>query len=302
MQSAIESFLVSAAHGTANAGDPPPASANWRLEDIDFGAIDKASVEADELFLLILVASSFIESGSQLYALNLIAHFEGDAEVATWLSENWEPEELQHGRALRCYVAHVWPAFDWDRAYAGFMKDYGPLCTTAKLEPRRGLEMAARCVVETGTTSLYRAIHDVVHEPVLRRLLRHISNDEIGHYKHFFRYFRRYQLKERSSRVAILGALLRRTIEIGREDTDYGLRHAYAERYSRETAPRSTPDEIRLVVNARLRNSIPLGLSSAMWLRPLQLNSNIERQFRRAFPLVARSLMVGSAAAKRLWN
>ena len=269
----------------------PPVSAGWRLEDIAFDAIDPSITPADEPLLLMLVASSFIESGTHLYASNLIAHFDGHAEIAHWLKTTWEPEELQHGRALRTYVAHVWPDFDWEQAYAAFIHVYQPLCNMGKLEHRRGLEMAARCVVETATTSLYRAIHACVREPVLRSLVRHISEDEIGHYKQFFRHFRNYQQHEPSSRRAVLGALLRRSLEIRREDSDCGLRHAHAERYRGRTGA-ATLDQTRHAIHALLRKNVPYELAGAMWLRPLHLDARFERQIRRMFPLIANALVV----------
>jgi len=266
----------------------PTDAAGWRLEDIEFAAIDQTLARESEAIVHLLIASSFIESGTHLYAKNLAAHFDGDHEVSTWLSQQWEPEELQHGRALRAYVACVWPTFDWDRAHAGFIEVYRPLCTMGKLEPRRGLEMAARCVVETGTTSLYRAIHQQVREPVLRTLLRHISEDEVRHYKHFLRYFRKYQQQERSSRAKVLGALVRRSAEISREDTDIGLRHAHAER-CRSAASDLTFDELRRAVRAHVSAGAPIDLASAMWLRPLQLAPFAERQARRLFTLAGRT-------------
>jgi rubrerythrin len=263
----------------------------WRLEDLDLTVIDPVVARENEVLIHLLVASSFVESGTRLYASNLVAHFEGDHEVATWLAARWEPEELQHGRALRAYVSCVWPSFDWDRAYAGFIQAYQPLCTMGKLESRRGLEMAARCVVETGTTALYRAIRDRASEPVLRTLLGHISDDEVDHYKHFYRYFRRYQQEDFSSRGAVFGALIRRSAEIGREDTDIGLRHAFAERRLGNTSAQPTFDELRAGVRSLLRSSVPLSLAAAMWLRPMQLPARFERPAQRIFVGAARTGM-----------
>ena len=45
-----------------------------------------------------------------------------------------------------------------------------------------------RCVVETGTTTMYRAIYDYVRQPVLRQMIGNIA-DESAHYAHFRRYF-----------------------------------------------------------------------------------------------------------------
>jgi hypothetical protein len=264
----------------------------WRLEDIDLTVIDPVVAQESEMLLLLLVASSFVESGTRLYASNLAAHFQGNQEVASWLAARWEPEELQHGRALRAYVTRVWPSFDWDRAFAGFIRAYQPLCTMGKLESRGGLEMAARCVVETGTTALYRAIHDRAREPVLRTLLGHISADEVDHYKHFYRYFRSYQHEDRSSRASVFGALIRRSAEIGREDTDIGLRHAHAERCLDSANTPSTFDEVRGAVRSLLRASVPLELAASMWLRPLQLPVRTERHAQRIFVGVASTAMV----------
>lgn len=272
-----------------------PESTGWRLEDIDFTAIDSAHAEADEPLLLLLIASSFIESGTHLYASNLTTHFDGDQEVTTWLTEQWEAEELQHGRALRTYVAHAWPSFDWDQAYAGFIEAFEPLCTMNRLEPRRGLEMVGRCVVETSTTSLYRAIQGHARDPVLRDLVRRISEDEVRHYKHFLRYFRQYQRQERSSRIAVFGALVRRSLEIGLRDTDSGLRHAYVGRYRDTTTPHPTFEATKRAVHALLRPNLPVGLAGAMWLRPLQLAPRVEGALRKLFAAVARVLLFFSA-------
>jgi hypothetical protein len=73
----------------------------WLLEDIGFTVIGRALARESEALLHLLVASSFIESETRLYAPYLVAHFQGDHEVSAWLAERWEPEELQLGRALR---------------------------------------------------------------------------------------------------------------------------------------------------------------------------------------------------------
>lgn len=272
-------------------------SIGWCLEDIDFAAIDSTHSAADEPLLLLLIASSFIESGTHLYASNLTTHFDGNQEITTWLTQQWEAEELQHGLALRTYVAHAWPSFDWDQAYTGFLAAFEPLCTMSRLEPCCGLEMVGRCVVETSTTSLYRAIQGHARDPVLRGLVRRIGDDEVRHYKHFLRYFRHYQQLEHSSRIAVFGALVRRSLEIGLRDTDSGLRHAYAGRYRDTTTPHPTFEDTRRAVHALLRPNVPVGLAVAMWLRPLQLAPRVEGTLRRLFAGVARVLSFWAAAS-----
>jgi len=167
--------------------------APWRLSDIDYGAIDRARVASDSTLFTLVTMASFVETGSDLYAHVLVSYFDQDPEVAGWLAQSWEHEEVQHGAALRAYVEHAWPDFDWQSVYDTFFEEYAKTCTLPDLEPSHALELAARCVVEMGTATLYSSLHDYVEEPVLKDLAARIYADEVRHYKHFYRYFRRYQ-------------------------------------------------------------------------------------------------------------
>ncbi|HIH2651121.1 TPA: ferritin-like domain-containing protein, partial [Burkholderia cenocepacia] len=200
----------------------------WRIEDIDLNRIDRQRAAANEDLLLLLCASSFIESGSDLYTSNLSEFFNDDPEVSAWLNNAWEHEELQHGRALKAYIAHVWPEFDWDTAFANFFAEYSKTCSVEAFEKTRALEMVARCVVETGTATLYRAINECSDEPVLKEITDNIRTDEVRHYKHFFKFFKKYNQVEGNGRLAVLGALARRVMEIKNEDSEIALRHVFA--------------------------------------------------------------------------
>ena len=70
--------------------------------------------------------------------------------MTDWLSGQWEPEELRHGAALKRYVQTAWPEFDWNAAYRGFFEEYSRCCGIEAFAGTRALELAARCVVETG--------------------------------------------------------------------------------------------------------------------------------------------------------
>ncbi len=59
--------------------------------------------------------------------------------------------------------------------------------------------MTARCVVETGTATYYRAMARSTDEPVLQDLATRIATDEVNHYKHFYRFFRCYREQEKLS-------------------------------------------------------------------------------------------------------
>src|SRR5260370_33747180 len=96
----------------------------------------------------------------------------------------WEPEELQHGAALKRYVDAAWPNVDWDGAYQSVFLEYAQTCSMDALEPNRALELAARCVVETGTSSFYTMLAEIDREPVLTQLAARIRADEVRHYKY----------------------------------------------------------------------------------------------------------------------
>jgi rubrerythrin len=207
-----------------------PGGVSWSMDEIAFDTVARERVAADDQLFTMLASASFIEITSDLYTSNLAAYFRGDDEVVAWLEGSWEPEELQHGRALRRYVTTAWPDFDWDAAYANFLADYRRFCAVEKLEPTQALEMAARCVVETGTSSFYRMIATLAPEPVLRSLAANISSDEVRHYKHFYHYFERYRARERPDRRAILRTLVSRVLEVSSEDSYTAFKHVRAAR------------------------------------------------------------------------
>ncbi len=269
---------------------PPTRQLPWTLADIDFAAVEVAQVRDDATLFLLVCGASFVESASHTYACNLVERFAADAEVADWLRAHWEPEELQHGRALEAYVRRVWPEFDWDGAYAGFLAEYARLCTPDDLEPTRGQEMAARCIVEMGTTTYYQALHAACAEPVLRALAWRIRGDEVRHYKHFHAFFLKYRRRDRLGRRHVLAALVRRAFDLRREDTTIALRHAAAWREGAAFAPTSagvpaTADDLTRQAYRRVRSHLPMELAVRMAIQPLQLGSGLRRWMVR--PLAA---------------
>lgn len=263
----------------------------WRLEDLDLQAVDRAAVASrDDIFLLVCSAS-FIESGTDLYTRNLLDYFSGDREFGVWLSQQWEPEELQHGRALRAYVEHVWPDFDWEGAFADFFADYSKLCTLDELEPSRGRELVARCMVEMGTTTYYQALNAVCDEPVLRDLTWRIRTDEVQHYKHFYQRFLLYRRNEGLGRGQVMAALWRRIAELRRSDADVALRHAAAWRWRDCPAPPAL-DDVRQQVFDSVRTEFPIELAVRMIIKPLGLGPRLQRWAERPLSLLARRVLL----------
>ena len=248
----------------------------WRIEDIDLTRIDRQKAAVNEDLLLLLCAASFIESGTDLYTSNLSTFFNDDPEVSAWLNNEWEPEEMQHGRALKTYIAYVWPEFDWDTAFSNFMGEYSLTCSVEDFEKTRALEMVARCVVETGTATLYRAINECSDEPVLKQITDNIRTDEVRHYKHFFKYFKKYNRIEGNGRLAVLGALLRRVMEIKNEDSEIALRHVFAIRYPERVHDSAYNRDRAARINRLVRRNLSADMCVKMLLKPLDLPARIQ--------------------------
>ncbi|SOY43105.1 ferritin-like domain-containing protein [Cupriavidus taiwanensis] len=265
--------------------EPSAAARPWSVSDIHYEAIDVARVRGDRDLFYLLVSASFIESGSDTYAGNLATYYARVPEAAGWLAAHWEAEELQHGVALRRYVEHVWPEFDWERGYARFFDEYRQTCSIDQFEPTEALEMAARCVVETGTAAYYRALEQASDEPVLRDLTRRISNDEVRHYKHFFHFFNRFAEAERPGRLRVLRALARRLLEIKNEDAAIALRNVLRMERGVESVPEAEVRALNTRVSGVIRRNIPIEMTVKMLLRPLHLHRGVERAVRA--PLVA---------------
>lgn len=244
---------------------------HWTVEDLDFARIDTERVREDENLFYLVACASFVESGSDLYTHNLVEYYRGDDEIEHWLRRQWEPEELQHGAALRAYVDYVWPEFEWERAYRGFLGEYAQYCKVELLEPTRTQELAARCVVETGTATYYRALAHAADEPVLQQLAGLIATDEVNHYKHFYQYFRRYRRLEDVGRSQVLGTLGRRTLELKNEDADCAIRHVVQERCPDLAADPERLRELASRMSRTVRTNLQPETAIKMILRPLEL-------------------------------
>lgn len=243
----------------------------WTLQDVPLAAVDTTRVKAREDLFYVVAAASFIESGADLYTANLVAFFDDDAEVGGWLRDRWQVEELGHGRVLRDYVRHVWPEFDWQRAFDEFMADYARLCTVGNLESNRSRELAARCVVETGTATFYRALAAQADEPVLCGIVSRISAQEVDHYKHFYAYFRAYRERESSGRLEVAAALGRRALETRSSDAECALRHVFTVREAGQASDPRRLRELTASLARQLRRHYPADMAAKMLITPLDL-------------------------------
>jgi hypothetical protein len=264
--------------------------AAWSVDDIPYESIDASLIHDNTELFYLLAAASFVEITSDLYTRNLIEFYHGNPEIENWLANFWELEEVQHGAALKRYVQTVWPEFDWEHAYQGFFEEYGRACTMEALAETRSLEMVARCVVETGTSSFYRTLSEVAREPVLKQITANISLDEVRHYKHFYRYFLDYKDRERPGRVAILRQLWKRSTDVKAEDAYFAFKHVFLERNPDEAFTQEAYDEFRASFRRMGRTTFPYEMAVKMILKPLDLSGPLGRVVQPAVETTARFL------------
>lgn len=249
---------------------------HWSLDDIPWQTVRRDVVGRGEALFYMVAAASLMESATDLYTANLIEYFTGDDEITSWLNNYWLPEELQHGQALRRYVETAWPDFPWDKVREGFIDEYRPFCDEA-IERARGLEMASRCVVEMGTASFYTCLSRASPDPVLSLLTRRIAEDEVRHYKHFYRFFRKYREIERPGRRAVAPALWRRLRMTGGEDRLIVLKHVHAAHRPGVRFDAGVYRGIQSQSRTLLRPHFPIEMSVRMLLKPLALGPRTQR-------------------------
>lgn len=246
-------------------------NASWTVDEVPYHAVDPGLMRDKIDLFYIVTAASFVEITSDLYTRNLIEFYRGDDAIADWLGNCWEHEEVQHGQALKRYVQAAWPDFDWERAYKGFFEEYSGLCLIENLAETRALEMVARCVVETGTSSFYRTLSEAAPEPVLKQITARISEDEVRHYKHFYYFYRHYRVQDRPSRLAVLRQVWRRSVCVKDEDAYIAFKHVFMVARPGEAFTPEAYDHFRASFRRIGRNAFPYTMAVKMLLKPLDL-------------------------------
>ncbi|MDO5626031.1 MAG: ferritin-like domain-containing protein [Pseudomonadota bacterium] len=261
---------------------------------MDFSRLDHARIQDNEALFYLLTSASFIESGSDLYTRNLSDHYAAYPDVAAWLREHWEHEELQHGRAFAAYVQAAWPEFAWQKAFESFIAEYGALCTSEELEGDRTLELAARCVVETGTTTYYQTLRALSDEPVLTELLGHIRADEVSHYKHFLAYFKQLRAARPVSRLRVARVLYRRVLELRESDADVAMRQVWAHKGGMFAQGAQSFEELSQRVFPLVSSRLPADQAVRMLLKPLMLPRRIEAWIEAPLSRLARRVIAAA--------
>jgi hypothetical protein len=157
----------------------------WTLEAIPWDSFDPSRLDPE--IIKLVKAASLVEYNGAAYAHHLCRIFADDPAFIE-AARRWGEEEIQHGKALARWSTLADPRFDFDAAVQrfqmGFRVDFD--CAVSRRGSRSG-EMIARCIVEVGTSTYYTALHDAVHEPVLKEICRRIAAAEIRHYRLFYK-------------------------------------------------------------------------------------------------------------------
>ncbi len=232
---------------------------------------------SQNLMFYVVNSASFVEITSDLYTKNLVAYFEDDPEIAEWLSEIWETQEVGHGDKLKHYAQREWPDFDWDAAYAKFFEEFEPFCTPTELAPSRAQQLAGLCVVETGTSCLYRMLADAATDPELSRVTAGIGREEIGHYKQFLYHFNRYRIRESASVMTVLRAMWHEAAAIQGVDAYYAFKHVYLSRNPGASFDKSDYRRFRRASRGMAMRHFPYRMGVKMLLKLLPLPAFYER-------------------------
>lgn len=211
----------------------------WSLDDIEWERFDPSKVDAE--LLGVVKTASLVEANSPDYVSYLRGVFDGDRDFCEAV-DVWGAEERQHGEALGRWATLADPDFDFEASLRRVQQDGYKLPLDAQ-ESVRGSqtgELIARCVVESGTTSFYSAMHDGTDEPVLKQITSYIAQDETRHFTLFRRNLRKYEAQ--SGRLPLrrrLGVVLGRMAEKDDDEFAYAyyaanLAHRAGVPYDRE--------------------------------------------------------------------
>lgn len=236
----------------------------------DWRQLNEETAKVDRLVFYGAAVSSFLEISIEHYTASLQQIFKDEPEVVEWLNRVWEPEERAHGTAMRTYLARVWPQYGWGKAYAGFIHQYGPLCDVSLMRPTPAREMLARCVTECEAAVLYRTMSNLASDPMAKNLFAQMYEDEIAHYKFFFRWFRILRERENLGAFQVFSETIARSRKAHNEDVGTALSHVNAGFV--QSMPFAPLEEQTLMTMARVavEDHFPFDTARATMLKPLR--------------------------------
>jgi hypothetical protein len=199
-------------------------------------------------------------------------------------------EELGHGARLKRYVQTTWPSFDWEAAYAGFHLDFEGECTLTAMAASPAEELVALCVVEAATAGLYRMLAAASTDPELRGIANGIAAEEIGHYKQFLRYLRRYRTARPMPIGVIVRAVRTQIADVEGIDAYFAFKHVYQSRNPGMPFSRAAYEQFRRGCRQLAARHLPHRMVVKMLLPLLPLRPRFQRALVRSLLLLVRVL------------
>lgn len=188
----------------------------WTLDDIPWDKFDSTKVAAE--IVPVVKTASLVEYNSADYAAYLHNVFPDDPAFRD-AADAWASEERQHGQALGRWAEKADPGFEFEASFKRFVDGFRiPIASTISVRGSRSGELIARCVVESGTSSMYTALRDATDEPALKAMCHHIAGDEYRHYQLFYRHLQNYLPEERISLLKRLMIVCGRFMEVGDDE------------------------------------------------------------------------------------
>lgn len=225
---------------------------SWNLDSIHWQAFDKELVDPD--LLALAKAAALVEFNGADYTEYLCRVFHDDPRFQR-AARNWGEEEVRHGEALGRWAAMADPQFDFSRAVEKFRAGYRIPAADESVRGSRSGELLARCIVETGTSSYYAALHDHCEEPVLRQICHLIRHDELRHYRLFHHHLKKYRELEPLSPLQRLRVGIGRIAEADDDELSYAFHcgNELPEPYERAYASR---EYLRRALHLYRRNHV----------------------------------------------
>jgi hypothetical protein len=153
-----------------------------------------------------------------------------------------------------------------------------PLCSTESFQSSKALEMLARMIVETGTSTTYRAFENYANsfdEPVLADLSHRIYKDEVNHYSYFDTYFKYYNQNENLGRKEIFKVISQRLKEASSEDIEIAFQSIYEMEFNRRYEP-SSYEIFKKELNGLAKKHYPYSMGIKMMMKPLNFHKTVE--------------------------
>jgi hypothetical protein len=241
-----------------------------QIFESDWRQLDEEAAKVDRLVFYGAAVSSFLEISIDQYTASLRETFAGEPEIVAWLEHVWAPEERAHGQAMRTYLARVWPQYGWGKAYAGFIKQYAPLCGISPARPTPAREMLTRCMTECEAAVLYRTMSSLATDQMAKNLFAQMYEDEMAHYRFFYQWFCVLRDRENLGAFATLADAVNETNHYSDAEVGAALAHINAGFVQPMPFAPLEPHELQSLARAAVRDRIPLDTPRAMMLKPLR--------------------------------